>query len=63
MKKKIIFIFYECGKNILKNEDLIVIDKFGLKKFTIGGIYTRVSKDFCSKDCAIKHLNKKEWEK
>ncbi len=63
MKKKIITICDECGKNILKNEDLIVIDKFGLKKFTIGRIYTRVSKDFCSKDCAIKHLNKKEWEK
>lgn len=63
MKKKIITICDECGRNILKQGDLITIDKYGLKKFVIGGMYTRVKKDFCSNECAIKHLQRKDWEK
>lgn len=63
MKKKIITICDECGRNILKQGDLITIDKYGLKKFAIGGMYTRVKKDFCSNECVIKHLQRKDWEK
>lgn len=63
MKKKIITICDECGKNILDINELVVIDKYGLKKFTIGGMYTRVVKDFCSNECAIKHLKKEKWQK
>lgn len=36
MKKKIITICDNCGKNILKNEELIRIDKYGLRKFSTG---------------------------
>ncbi len=62
-EKKIITICDNCGKVILKSEDLIRIDKYGLRKFFIGGMYTRVSMDFCSNNCAINKLKEKSWEK